>query len=113
MVQPDARADSPSSVRTWDLRLLPQYDDVGPRSVVHVSEEAGIDLKPLSLFDQAGAFRRCPTQLATLTARENCLKTSFWVTPMQLPTLITAPNKPHDAAKLVVVGFRNCHEARG
>jgi hypothetical protein len=31
---------------------------------------------------------------------------------MQLPTLITVPNKPHGAAKLVVAGFRSCHEPR-
>jgi hypothetical protein len=92
----------PPGVRTWDLCLLPNMTTLVHSSVVHVSEEAGIDLMPLSLFDQDGAFR--PTQLATLTAREK------WVTPMQLPTLITVPNKPHDAAKLVVAAFRSCHE---
>lgn len=59
--------------------LYTQYDDVGPQSVVHVSEEAGIDLKLPSLFDQDGAFRRSPTQLATLTAPGNCLRSSSWV----------------------------------
>ena len=64
-MQPDARAGSPSGVRTWDFAFTTQCDEVDPQSVVHVSEEAGIDLKP-SIKD--GAFRRTPTQLATLTA---------------------------------------------
>lgn len=68
-MQPDARAGSPSGVRTWDLRLLTQCDDVDPQSVVHVGEEAGFDLKASVPFrSKDGAFRRTPTQLATLTA---------------------------------------------
>jgi hypothetical protein len=41
-VQLDARAGSPSRVPTWGFAFTTQYDEVGPQSVVHVTEEVGI-----------------------------------------------------------------------